>query len=314
MQRVTENKIILVVRHTRIDELIKRFNTLAQAKFYIEHLGADFSDYLQEHEQYKTAQLAAETCLRGLGCVQVLDRLFLPNFVFGEQDTVVILGQDGLVANTIKYLSGQKVIGVNPDKKRWEGVLLPFQVNDLHKVLLDVFANRRAVKTVTMAKAELNNGQNLYAVNDLFIGHQSHLSARYKIKLADFHEQHSSSGIIVSTGLGSTGWFKSVLTGAVNIARSFHHDNSLNAEPIDSSFAWDANYLYFSVREPFLSVTSSANLVFGQITAEQPMFLTSQMAENGVIFSDGIEQDFLEFNSGTQAVITVAEKKGYLVI
>lgn len=40
----------------------------------------------------------------------------------------------------------------------------------------------------------------------------------------------------------------------------------------------------------------------------------SQMAENGVIFSDGIEKDFWEFNSGTSAIICVAEKKGCLVV
>ena len=48
MERLTENKIILVTRPTRLDELIGRFNTVQQAQFYIEHLGADFSDYLAE--------------------------------------------------------------------------------------------------------------------------------------------------------------------------------------------------------------------------------------------------------------------------
>jgi len=38
------------------------------------------------------------------------------------------------------------------------------------------------------------------------------------------------------------------------------------------------------------------------------------MPENGVIFSDGIEADRLEFNSGTEARITVAERQGKLVI
>ena len=47
--------------------------------------------------------------------MQVIDRGFLPNFVFGPEDTVVTLGQDGLVANTLKYLHGQPVVGVNPD-------------------------------------------------------------------------------------------------------------------------------------------------------------------------------------------------------
>jgi len=53
MQPLTENKIILIIRQTRLDELISRFNTIGQAKFYIEHLGADFSDYQQENDIYK---------------------------------------------------------------------------------------------------------------------------------------------------------------------------------------------------------------------------------------------------------------------
>jgi hypothetical protein len=79
------------------------------------------------------------------------------------------------------------------------------------------------------------------------------------------------------------------------------------------NFEWDADYLYFSVREPWPSKQSSADTTFGRITRKKPLKLISQMPENGVIFSDGIENDFIEFNSGTLALITVAEKKGHLV-
>lgn len=312
MDRLTENKIILVTRRTRLDDLIARFNTVAQAKFYVEHLGADFSDYVHEHEQYRAAVAQAEITLRTLGRLQILDRSFLPNFVFGKTDTLVILGQDGLVANTVKYSTQQPIIGVNPDPQRWDGVLLPFRVQDLAKIVPEVFAGKRPIKQVSMAKAELNNGQILHAVNDLFIGIQSHASARYVIKMLSREEQHSSSGIIVSTGLGSTGWFKSLVTGAVGIARGVTGQKlNLQAPP---SFPWDADYLYYTVREPFPSKTSSSSLVFGRITNARPLTLVSLMAENGVIFSDGIESDFLEFNSGTRATITLAEKKGHLVV
>lgn len=37
------------------------------------------------------------------------------------------------------------------------------------------------------------------------------------------------------------------------------------------------------------------------------------MPENGVVFSDGIEADFLQFNSGTQATIGIARRRGRLV-
>ena len=323
MQRATENKIILVIRRTRLDELIARFSSRTQAQFYIEHQGASFAEYLEEHERYQAAIAATMTHLNTLGRVQKIDRSFLPNFIFAEQDTIVVLGQDGLVANTIKYLTGQPVIGVNPDPQRWEGVLLPFQVADLTKIIPEVFTRQRPLKAVTMAKVALNNGQHLYGVNDLFIGTKSHTSARYQIKLGQQTEYHSSSGIIVSTGLGSTGWFKSLLTGALGITQAlskghrvsnyWNHDLNCLNYGCQNGIAWDADFLHFIVREPFPSMTSSANLVFGQVTAQQPLMLTSQMSENGVIFSDGIESDFLEFNSGTQAQITLAEKRGYLV-
>ena len=82
---------------------------------------------------------------------------------------------------------------------------------------------------------------------------------------------------------------------------------------VKTEFAWDANYLFYTVREPFPTKTTGASLVFGRVTPETPLILESRMAENGVIFSDGIEKDFLEFNSGTQAVIGIAERKGALV-
>jgi NAD kinase len=311
MDRITERKIILVVRKTRLEELIVRFNTLGQAKFYIEHLGADFSDYEIEHKNYKAASKETEQQLNSLGRLQVLDRAFLPNFIFGKQDMIVVLGQDGLVANTLKYLDQQPVVAINPDPKRWEGALLPFEVKDVSLILPEVIEGTRQVKKITMAHIKLNNGQQMYGVNDLFIGPKTHTSIRYQIKLGETEEQHSSSGIIVSTGLGSTGWLKSILTGTNGVCVAL--GKPINVTNV-KNFKWDSNYLMFTVREPWPSKFSQATLVFGRITLTKPMALISQMPERGVIFSDGIEQDFLEFNSGTQATIGVADKKGCLVV
>src|SRR5947199_6540188 len=161
-----ENKIILVVRATRLADLKARFATKMQAKFYVSRLGGDFADYEQEDTAYQTAIAEARQILAGLGRVQIVQRALLPNFVFGPEDIVVALGQDGLVANTLKYLNGQPLVGVNPDPKRWDGRLLPFRVGDLSKVMPEVVLRRRLTKSVTMAKAALNNGQTIYGVND----------------------------------------------------------------------------------------------------------------------------------------------------
>ncbi len=102
---------------------------------------------------------------------QWIERAFLPTFTFGESDVVVVLGQDGLVVNTAKYLDGQPVVALNPDPRRIDGVLLPFRRSRREPGHHPgTSADTPAWTEVTMAQAELNDGQRLLAVNDLFIG------------------------------------------------------------------------------------------------------------------------------------------------
>lgn len=312
MNRLTETKIILVVRATRLAELKAKFATKSQAKFYVNQLGGDFGEYEREDTAYQKSITQAQHTLSELGRVQRVQRSLLPNFIFGRQDIVVALGQDGLVANTLKYLDGQPLVGVNPDPKRYDGQLLPFQVQELNHVMREVLRGSRPKREVTMAEAKLNTGLNLCAVNDLFIGMKSHGSARYRISLGSDAESQSSSGVIVSTGLGSTGWFKSLMTGASAVAVASGRAGTM--PPKDASFPWESNHLFFTVREPFPSNTTGAELVFGRVTLQQPLVIESMMGENGVIFSDGIEHDFVEFNSGTKATISISNRKGLLVV
>jgi hypothetical protein len=304
-------KIILVTQRTRLEDLIRRYNTFGQAEFIISHNGGDFSDYRLEHETYHSAVQAALSALQAFGRVQVLDRDLVPNYLFGKRDIVVAVGRDGLVANVLKYLlDGQPLIGVNPDPKRWDGQLLPFFPEDLSKILPEALRGSRNVQSITLAQATLNDGQVLRAVNDLFIGRQTHASARYEISQGGARESQSSSGVIVSTGLGSTGWLKSILAGAVGIAKFYGIPAPAELSyPIDRS----APMLFYTVREPYPSTATGANMVFGQITAKTPLQIVSNMPENGVIFSDGMEQDFLQFNSGSIVTIGIADQKGYLV-
>ncbi len=306
-----ERKAVLVTRRTRLEELVARYHSVAQARFYIEHLGADFSDYVAEHDTYVAARHAVVAVLEAHGRYQAIDRALLPNFIFAADDVVIALGQDGLVANTVKYLDGQPVIGLNPDPHRWDGILLPFEARDLGPLLPDVLLEQRDHKTVTMAQATLSDGQRLLAVNDLFIGPKSHTSARYEIASGERREVQSSSGLIVATGLGSTAWLKSIVTGSLAIATQF----AAAGRPSHYAAApWDAPFLQYAVREPFPSRSSPATMVFGRIEAGRALTRRSHMPENGVIFSDGIEADFVAFNSGVAASIAVAAKQGRIIV
>jgi NAD kinase len=184
------------------------------AKFYVEHSGGDFADYENEHDRYCAAVAKAEKIADQAGKLQVLDREHVSNFQFDGREIVVVVGQDALVANCLKYISHQPVIGINPEPERWDGVLVPFLVHQLARVLNQVMTSHFKARQVQMAEVTLNDGQVLFAVNDFFVGQKTHVSARYLLRHKGREERQSSSGIIVSTGLGSTGWMKSVFAGA----------------------------------------------------------------------------------------------------
>ena len=89
----------------------------------------------------------------------------------------------------------------------------------------------------------------------------------------------------------------------------FGYDGSGDYEKI----GWDEKKLSFVVREPFPSNTTDATVVFGAIGEGDPFRVLSKMPENGVIFSDGMEEDVIEFNSGVEVNIGMSEWKGCLV-
>ena len=161
------------------------------------------------------------------------------------------------------------------------------------------------------AEARLSDGQVLRAVNDLFIGPRTHTSAQYELSFDGRREWQSSSGLIVSTGLGSTAWLRSVVTGSLAIAAAWGHQTATTQAY--TPLPWDAGQLVFAVREPFPSRRSQVGLVCGQVDAKHPLEIRSGMPEHGVIFSDGIEADFLRFNAGVSARIGVAATQGCLI-
>jgi NAD kinase len=306
------DKLVIVTRKTRLEELVERFNTRKQAKFYIEHMGLDFSDYEQEHEVYADAVRRLKHDLGDLGRkLQFIDWAYLPNFIFTPQDAVVTVGRDGLVVNTAKYLDGQPVVAVNPDPSRNDGILLPFTTATAREGVVRALEDRASYHTITMAEARLNDGQRLLAFNDFYVGQRTHVSSRYSLCWHGKTERQSSSGVLVSTGAGSTGWLSSMQNMAQAVSGLLLDGHAPSLPRL--RLGWDDPRLAFVVREPFRSRASDVRLAAGLIDAGEELRLESHMPEGGVIFSDGVEADTLAFNSGAVAVVRAADKKTRLV-
>ncbi len=278
---------------------------------------AAFEEYQEEDLAYQET-LAELRRQLDLGYpLSFVDRSFLPNFQFGRCIAAVVMGQDGLVANTAKYvaradtLSGQPlpIVAVNPDPKRIDGILLPFRVSQARRALQRTLDNQARTREVTLAEVTLNDGQQLLAFNDFFVGVASHVSARYTLRVGGRAEAQSSSGLIVATGAGSTGWLSSISNMVAGFAR--WQRGRLEAS---IRLDWEDPRLVWVVREPFRSKHSSAELVAGFLPPGQSLVVESLMPTGGVIFSDGVEADFLEFNSGTIATIGVSAHRARLVV
>ncbi|MEJ1991269.1 MAG: hypothetical protein P8X50_05980, partial [Maritimibacter sp.] len=229
--------------------------------------------------------------------VQIL-REDLSRFLFSDNDIVVPVGQDGLVANLAKYLDGQPVIGVTPDPASSEGVLTRHSVGALPALLKATAHADMDIQARTMLEADAGQGLSLLALNELFIGHRSHQSARYVVQAAGAEEFQSSSGMIVATGTGLTGWAKSIMTAT-------HRVFEIAPEEYRAAFF---------AREPWPSRTSGCDIAAGEIGQDAGLTVVSRINEGGVIFADGIEQDFLPFDWGVEAHVRLAEKRLALVI
>jgi NAD kinase len=306
---MTYDKLVLVTRKTRLQQLVARFNSRGQAKFYIEHAGGDFADYQREDDTYLRSLEVLHRTLDGTLKVHAIDRELVPTFLFAPTDAVVTVGQDGLVANVAKYVGAQPIVAVNPDPQRFDGVLLPFRPDQAAAAVASLLDGKPRIRDITLAEARLADGQRLLAFNDLFVGARSHVSARYTLRAPAATETQSSSGVLIATGAGSTGWLSSVFNMAAGIAA--FTGGSTGAPP---RLDWEDPRLVFVVREPFASRHSQCAVVAGVVGPGEALEIESLMPSGGVIFSDGIEADALAFDSGAMARIGVAAQRTRLVV
>ena len=294
----TVPRVVVVTRRTEYELLLNHHATRGQAAFFLEQRGQGLED-LERLDQKQ------RDCVHGLirsiptnWRRHRVDRDDLDRFLFEPDDIVVALGQDGLVANLAKYVSGQPVIGLNPAPELYEGVLARHGIEQAGRLIRGAVEGGPC-EARTMVKAELDDGQSLLALNEIFIGHQSHQSARYRIRFGEEEEAHSSSGMVVTSGTGATGWARSI--------HAAYRSRRTLPEPTSGKLA-------FFVREPFPSPSTGTSIKEGPIDRDTPLYLVSEMNRGGVVFGDGIETDRLDFSWGRTLQVQPAMEKLRLVV
>jgi hypothetical protein len=286
-------RVVVVHRRTELDELVARHGTRGQVAFFLSSRGRDLDELESRHRANQAAldAVAGQIPLdwrRGS-----VERGDLDRYLFAPDDIVVVVGQDGLVANVAKYLDGQPVIGIDPEPGRNPGVLVTHAPADA-KELLQVHDE---VQERTMVQATTDDGQALLALNEIFVGHASHQTARYRLTAPGAQpERQASSGLIVATGTGATGWCRSAwLERGSQLALP---------APVEPRLLW-------FVREAWPSPTTGTAHTEGELVAAE---LAVQIeSEHLVAFGDGIESDALALTWGQNVTLGLAATRLRLV-
>ncbi|MFB7450036.1 hypothetical protein [Streptomyces sp. NPDC056194] len=293
-------RAVLVHRTTEYEELLARHGTHGQAAFFLAARGRSVDAVRERHE--RTLAALAEVA----GAVPLtwrqtrVERADLDRFLFGPEDVVVVVGQDGLVANAAKYLTGQPVIGVDADPGRNPGVLVRHRPDRARRLLPYAAGAGAAVDELTMVEAVTDDAQRLLALNEIYVGPAGHQTARYTLGLDGTDvppESQASSGVLVGTGTGATGWLRSL----------WEQRSSTLAlpAPADARLAW-------FVREAWPSPTTGTTLVEGLLGAGRGLRLTVE-SDRLVAFGDGVESDALELTWGQTIHLTVSPSRLRLV-
>ena len=278
-------RAVLVHRTTEYEELVARHGTHGQAAFFLSSRGRDIEEVAERHRRTRRA-LAEVTAAIPLTWRQSrVERADLDRFLFAPEDVVIVVGQDGLVANAAKYLAGQPVVGIDTDPGRNPGVLVRHRPRDAAALLAGVQAARTGVTELTMVEAVADDTQRLLALNEIYLGAAGHQTARYRLGLEDdggVVEAQASSGVLVGTGTGATGWIRSVW------------QERASALPLPAP---TEDRLIWFVREAWPSPATGTSLVAGELTAGGRLTLTVE-SERLIAFGDGIESDAVELTWG----------------
>jgi NAD kinase len=292
-------RVVVVSRRSELDELLVRHGTRAAADHFLRQRGRDLDEVTARHAAQQAALTAVDAAIPPEWRRGRVDRDDLPRFLFGPEDLVVAVGQDGLVANLAKYLAGQPVIGVDPEPGRNPGVLIRFRADAVGAVLRAVAGEEAVIRRLTMVAARLDDGQELMGLNEVYVGHSGHQSARYRLVDSDGDEERqSSSGVVIGTGTGATGWVAS-------IARERGRRRPLPA-PEEASLTW-------FVREAWPSPATGTSLTAGTLNGGERLRLVCE-SERLVAFADGLESDHLTVTWGQQVTIGLADHHLHLVV
>jgi len=200
-------------------------------------------------------------------------------------DIVISIGGDGTALSASHFLTKRPLLAINSNPRQSEGALTTLNLEDLDKKLREIKSGKFKTEKLERIEVMINDKlQNPLALNDVFIANEKAYSmSKYKIRFNGSLEEQKSSGLIFSTGTGSTAWFKSA-----------------GGEP----FSAQSRVIKMIVREPFLRRISKFKTIRAEIGEKDSCEVIALTPM--VLAIDSIRE--IKLNEGDRVKIKISDK------
>lgn len=247
---------------------------------------------------------------------QALEKLYkeiekVSDFLYREELSIPVIkkypflisfGGDNHFIYTARFAQ-QKIIGINSDPLTSKGALLYFNTETFlefykkdfinnHKYLVEEWSLIEGIIEYP-DKTKISTGK---CISETIIRNEFPDSmSRYFIKInKNEWEEQKSSGLLLSTGVGSTGWFFNCLPHSIQIFE-------------DPTFPKNANYFKTIAREPGFNRTHKFKYLYCTVYEGQKLEIISEM--DGVVVIDSHPECIFSFTPGTKASFYLSNEK-----
>lgn len=192
---------------------------------------------------------------------------------FDNIELVITIGGDGAFIRAANFIKNQLILGINSEPEYSEGALKSLMENEL-EILKDILAGKFRLIKRERAEVKRNGIKIPHLAMEVYVGSFSQFhTSRYVLKFKNQEEEQRSSGVLITTGSGSTAWYKS--SGGL-------------------PFSFSEKKLKFIVREPYFGERLfKPKILHGEILQGEKIEFKSTRYKGGVVALDAnITQDF----------------------
>jgi NAD kinase len=268
---LARNKILILRKLSVLEYDQAKFGlSEKEAILRYQKMGADTERILKSHDRQ---QKNFQNLMKFFPGSQIYKGEGLKKDLLKSSLLVIVFGGDNYFQYVSHFINNQLVLGINADPQTSEGALLNYQPKDIPHLFEIIKKGNYEIQEWTRLETILNNRKlKAQALSEVYVGCKERIAmSRYSLEINNSVEEHKDSGIIICTGSGSTGWYKSAASCAHETAPSFSKTNK------------EARFI---CSESYLGKMNKAKLFCGIIETNQVLTVSWFAHENGIISLD----------------------------